>query len=230
MPDRSQPIRVDQIVRSNRKSIALIVERDGRLVVRAPRHIPDRQINDVVQQKADWIRAKQQAALQKLAQTAGKDYTPGQTFLYLGKPYPLEIVARTRPALEFTGDRFLLAQADASQARPLFETLYRRLARQVLSERAALYASAAGLQYSQVKITGARTRWGSCSSRGTLNFAWRLVMAPLPIVDYVVIHELCHLKVPNHSARYWETVAKLLLDYKSRRDWLRKNGHLLDLP
>lgn len=230
MTGSPQPIRVDQIVRSSRKSIALIVERDGRLIVRAPRHVTDRQINDVVQQKADWIRAKQQAALHKLAQTASKDYSPGQTFLYLGKPYPLEIVDRVRPALEFDGARFLLAQASSAQARPLFEALYRRLARQVLSERAAIHAAAANLQYSQVKVTGARTRWGSCSSRGTLSFAWRLVMAPLPVVDYVVIHELCHLKVPNHSTRYWETVAKLLPDYKTRLDWLRKNGYLLDLP
>ena len=111
----------------------------------------------------------------------------------------------------------------------VFEKWYRARALQVLSERVNLLAARFGFRYEKLRITSARTRWGSCSSRGTLSFVWRLVMAPLEVIDYVVIHELTHLKIKNHSAQFWAEVARLMPAYKSSRDWLKKNGHFLTL-
>jgi predicted metal-dependent hydrolase len=152
----------------------------------------------------------------------------GSTFLYLGKAYPLTLVEHQRPALVF--DRhFYLDRSNLPRAQAVFTAWYREQARGVLEQRVAWCARQYGLAAKGVRITSARTRWGSCSSRGTLNFTWRLVMAPLEIIDYVVIHELAHLKEKNHSPAFWQLVERMLPDFRWRRDWLKKNGHILAL-
>jgi len=100
---------------------------------------------------------------------------------------------------------------------------------QVITERVQWYAAKHGLEYKQVKITSARTRWGSCNSRGTLSFSWRLVMAPVPVIDYVVVHELAHTVEKNHSKKFWAKVQIIMPDYQNRIEWLDKNGHLFNL-
>ena len=117
-----------------------------------------------------------------------------------------------------------MAQSAQGQAAQLFEQWYRQQARTVFTERVELYAQKYGFEYAKIRISSARTRWGSCSSKGTLSFTWRLVMAPLEIVDYVVVHELSHLREHNHSKAFWAQVAAILPDYKSRRKWLKVNG------
>jgi predicted metal-dependent hydrolase len=92
-----------------------------------------------------------------------------------------------------------------------------------------LYAAQYGLRYEKIRITSAQTRWGSCSPKGTLSFTWRLVMAPLEVIDYVVIHELAHLRVKNHSKTFWAEVESMLPDYTRHVAWLRKNGKFLTL-
>jgi predicted metal-dependent hydrolase len=91
------------------------------------------------------------------------------------------------------------------------------------------FANLYGFVYRGIRISSARTRWGSCSSRGGLNFTWRLIQAPLPIIDYVVVHELAHLKVPNHSKAFWELVKNLLPDFAERRAWLKAHGRQLSV-
>lgn len=105
------------------------------------------------------------------------------------------------------------------------EAWYRAQARWHLTGRIDHFARQHGFVYNSLRINGARTRWGSCNAqRGSLNFTWRLVMAPPEIVDYVVVHELCHLKHPNHSPDFWAEVEGILPDYKQRRKWLKENG------
>ena len=96
-------------------------------------------------------------------------------------------------------------------------------------ERVAFFARSQDVKPGKLCISSARTRWGSCSAKGTLSFTWRLVMAPLDIIDYVVVHELCHLKEMNHSRAFWERVETILPDYKRRRKWLKENGGALRL-
>jgi len=117
----------------------------------------------------------------------------------------------------------------APRARDLFRTWYRARAREVLEERVEHFARRMGLAVLGVRITEAKERWGSCSVSGTLNFAWRLVTAPIGIIEYVVVHELAHLVEMNHSRRFWEQVGRILPDYAERRAWLRKNEHRLSL-
>jgi predicted metal-dependent hydrolase len=124
---------------------------------------------------------------------------------------------------------FRLAQSALPRAEVVFEKWYRKQAHEVLTGRVHWYAAKHGFEYKQAKITSARTRWGSCNSAGTLSFSWRLVMAPMPVIDYVVIHELVHLQVRNHSKKFWSRVGVIMPDYEQKIDWLEKNGHLLSL-
>ncbi len=117
----------------------------------------------------------------------------------------------------------------AYKAPIVFEKWYRGQAYKIISERVQWYAEKHGFVYKHIKITSARTRWGSCNSKGTLSFTWRLVMAPMSVINYVVVHELVHLKAPNHSKEYWSKVRLIMPDYQSRIDWLDRYGHLLRL-
>jgi len=221
-------MKIDQIIRTRRKTFALIVQRDGSLVVRAPLRASDKQIGDLVQEKEKWIIAKQEAARRMYANTRPKEFVNGEGFLYLGKSYKLAIVDGNRPALSLS-DQFYLTKSALPHAEAVFKAWYKQRAKQIISERAAWYAAQNGFVYQRVNITGARTRWGSCGRRGTLNFTWRLIMAPLRVIDYVVIHELAHLKQKNHSKVYWNEVKRLMPDYQQQIGWLKANGDTLRL-
>jgi predicted metal-dependent hydrolase len=219
---------VDEIIRSKRKTIALIVERDGRLVVRAPRRITEAQILKYVNEKEDWIHAKQAQAAAN-PPPPPHQYVNGELFYYLGKQYPLKIVEQQEVRLRFNGKTYHLRRADEEKAKESFVAWYREAAREVINERLAIFAPLGKFEYKRVRITSARTRWGSRGSGGSLNFTWRLVMAPLSAIDYVVIHELAHLQVPGHQKEFWNLVARLMPDYQKQRKWFRENGHLLVL-
>jgi predicted metal-dependent hydrolase len=221
------PAAIDQLIRSKRRTIAIIVHRDGKVIVRAPLKTPEKLIRAFIESKSGWIDEKKAEAAQRVALPV-KTFAGGEKFLLLGREIPLRLAAGQKTALHFQ-DEFILNQRDLPRALSVFEKWYQAKAREVLTERVVLYARQFGLKYEKIRISSARTRWGSCSSRGTLSFTWRLVMAPLDVIDYVVIHELAHLKVKNHSPVFWAEVAKMQPDYKRRLTWLKKNGRLLTL-
>jgi predicted metal-dependent hydrolase len=221
-------IKIDQLIRTKRKSIALIVQRDGRLIVRAPIKAPIKTILAFVEKKAGWIQSKQALVKSVYPQAVEKKYVDGEKFWYLGKLYPLEIVDRANPPLALK-DRFLMARPVLPKAQAHFTNWYKEQAKTIISERVQEYAARYCFVYRQIKITSARTRWGSCSSKGTLCFSWRLVMAPLPVIDYVVVHELAHLIEKNHGKAFWAKVNALMPDYKQKIAWLKVNGHVLSI-
>jgi predicted metal-dependent hydrolase len=221
-------MKIDQIIRSNRKTIALIVQKDGSLVVRAPLRTSRSKIESLVKQKEGWIRAKQEQARQIRQEIPTKHFSNGEMFLYLGQEYPLEILENPPHPLTLDG-KFYLARSAQPGAAAVFERWYRAQARQVLTERVDRQAKQYGLKYRSVRITGARTRWGSCGAEGDLNFTWRLVKAPLEVIDYVVAHELAHLVERNHSSRFWEEMAWMMPNYKQQVAWLKNNSNRLSV-
>ncbi len=126
-------------------------------------------------------------------------------------------------------DQFYLSASGLPHAGAVFKAWYTQQAFQVISERVQWFAAQNGFDYGRVKITEARTRWGSCGRGGSLNFSWRLVMAPLPVIDYVVVHELVHLQEKNHSKAFWMKVKLLMPDYQRHINWLNANGYLLTI-
>jgi predicted metal-dependent hydrolase len=221
-------MKIDQIIHTKRRTIALIIDRDGRLIIRAPLRATQKQITHLVEQKAAWIKSKQALVNTRYARFVPKAYANGEEFLYLGQAYRLAIVDKSTPRLRLA-EQFLLSRKGLPQAEKIFEQWYRLQAKQVITERVQVLAAMHGYEYCQVKITSAQTRWGSCSPRGNLNFSWRLVMAPIQVIDYVVIHELVHLHEKNHSRRFWDKVKTILPDYKIQVRWLKTYGHLLRL-
>lgn len=219
---------IHQIIRSNRRSFSLEIKSDGKLIVRAPRLASQVQIKAVVTSKADWIRKKQAQLAKKHPPTQPKAFTPGETFWYLGEQYPLRLTERQRPSLDLDG-AFLLSRAAKPRAKEVFIEWYREETRQITARLIQGYTKRYDLQVSSVRITSARTRWGSCSGKQTLNFTYRLCMAPLSVVEYVVVHELAHLKEHNHSRAFWQWVAAMKPDYLQDRAWLKHHGVHLTL-
>ncbi|KAF0106345.1 MAG: metal-dependent hydrolase [Anaerolineaceae bacterium] len=222
------PIIIDRLVRSRRKTVALIVRGDGALEVRAPQRMAERSIREFVDAHTDWI-IKTQAKARLSAPPAPKQFIEGETFLLLGKSYPLTIVSRQRPALTFDGKTFRLAKSALPKAREAFVRWYKAQAALVISMRLPALAAKYNFTYQKIRISSARTRWGSCSSKGTISFTWRLVMAPPEVVDYVVVHELVHTKIKNHSKTFWARVGELMPAYKTHVRWLKQNGKTLTL-
>ena len=219
-------IKIDKIVRSKRKTLALEIAYDAGLIVRAPEGAPLGYIEKVVYDKRFWIQEKQKITRKKYEKIIPKKFVNGERFLYLGNTYCLSIV--TCGAVPLSLDKeFRLSRNYLPHARQVFITWYKQEAQQKIKEKLDWYSTLFGLKYNKFKITGAQKRWGSCSVKGNLHFSWRLIMAPSKIIDYVVIHELVHLREKNHSKKFWSKVKVLLSDYERHRKWLKDNGYLL---
>jgi len=221
-------IEIEKIVRTERKSIALQITDDATLIVRAPFYVNDETIERVVLKRKDWVEKNKNSILRRDPKFSTREFVNGEGFLYLGKYYKLTIVDEQETALKL-GNGFCLSRELLPNARQVFIQWYREKAHEKISERVKWYAQKRGFKYNKINITNAQKRWGSCSSKRNLNFSWRLIMAPLPIVDYVVVHELVHLEEKNHTKMFWNKVKMLMPDYEKHKEWLKRNGYLLRL-
>jgi predicted metal-dependent hydrolase len=208
-----------RLTRSNRKSIAIYV-REGHADVRAPFRTPKRDIDAFVASKASWIANVLAEQRERAERRASFALRCGDAVLFRGAEYPL--IARAGTRAGFDGECFYLPEGLArEQIKTLLVQIYRRLAKQLLSERTARFAEHMGVAPTAVRISAAKTRWGSCSARGSINYSWRLVLADDAAIDCVVVHELAHLIEMNHSARFWAIVEGVLPDYRVRRARLK---------
>lgn len=221
-------VKIDKIIRSKRKTIALQLTDEATLIVRAPFEVSEETINKVVTKHLKWIEKKKNEVLSRDPQFAEKEYVNGEGFLYLGESYKLYIVNKQDMPLKFDNGFFLLRDYQPI-ARQLFINWYKERAYEKIPERVQWYARKRGFTYNKISITDANIRWGSCSPKGNLNFSWRLIMAPLSVIDYVVVHELAHLEQKNHSKVFWNIIKMLLPNYEKSKDWLKNNGYLLRL-
>lgn len=220
-------IEINKLIRAKRRTIALILERDGSLTVRAPKRATLQDIHGFIQEKEKWIERSREK-LKAIVTVQKKEFMDGETFLFLGKDYELRLVPHQRQTLHFNSG-FTLKASARPRGEAAFTKWYKSQALTIFTERVAHYANLHGFSPKQVKVTSAKTRWGSCSANGTINFTWRLVMAPLEVIDYVVIHELAHLKIKDHSQRFWKLVESLYPDFNRHRKWLRDHGEKLSL-
>jgi len=216
---------ISQIIRSKRRTLSLEIAADARLIVRAPLRASIDSINRIIEQKQSWIIDKQQKAKERHQLSPKIRFIEGDEFLYLGQPYPLRIVTDTKRLFEFNGQEFLIAEHTIKHAKYHLVRWYIRQAKEYIGPRVHFFAKMAGQEYEAITITSAKTRWGSCTSKRTLNFSWRLMMAPLDKIDYVVAHEVAHLEELNHSKRFWNKVKSLMPDYKAREQWFKDNQH-----
>ena len=215
---------INKIIRTKRKTIALIIEANGDVIIRAPKRASKREINALVKKHAKWIKKRQAEARKRQDDFPPHQFAEGEKFFFLGKSYALQYTGAKKSTLRLWGEKLQLAKSVQGKAEFLIEKWYKKEARQIFTERAEFYAQKYGFDYAKIKLSSAKRRWGSCSSIGNINLTWRLVMAPLDIIDYVIVHELCHLREQNHSKKFWAQVAAILPDYKERRKWLKENS------
>ncbi len=213
-----------QIIRSRarKKSVCIAVNRGG-VRVRIPKTLSEQSVRELIVNRAAWIKQKINEARQT-PPVPVKQFINGEPFPYLGKQYKLKIIHRNTPSLKLKRGYF---EASVDQSNSDIQSLlidwYRRHASIHLTAKTERFAKIIGVAPNAVTVKGYRSRWGSCSSSGNISYNWRIILAPHRIIDYVVVHELCHLLEHNHSSRYWQHVERYTPDWRQCRDWLKNN-------
>ena len=219
------------LVKNRRKTASIYIERDGKISVLVPEKLTNRQIEDLLENKRKWIY-RNLAEWQDLnARRVQRVYVNGEGFLYLGRSYRLKLVSDLDEPLMLKDGYFCLRANNGSipNADSAFKTFFREKGLVRIPPRVAYFKAKMDVEPRSIKVIELKHRWASCSSGGNLHFHWKCMMAPLTIIDYIVVHELAHLIYPNHTAAFWNQVDKVMPDYQERKDWLRDNGAGMDL-
>lgn len=217
-----------KIVKSRRKSLCIEIVDNQEIILRAPLKAKERDIINFILKHKDWIEKKLKILKDREEKFKPKNFVDGEKFLFLGNYYDLKLVEKQKLSLIFN-DRFYLKKSKRDKAREIFKKFYKNKAKDIISERVKFYAEKFGFKYNKIKITSANKRWGSCSNRNNLNFSYKLVMAPLEIIDYIVVHELVHTINKTHNKSFYSEISKILPQYKSKENWLKENGFLLKI-
>lgn len=218
-------IQPDKIVRSNRKTLAISVDTFGRLIVRAPKRCAEDRIFAFLKEKENWILRKQ--AERKGAGTAlPPENLDGYSFLLLGNSTKISLYDEKKVGYDSENNRIFLPSEKPKErlvkwlkenAKRIFTTVTQRKAAEM------------GVSYKSISITSARTRWGTCSGDNALRYTFRLLYCPKEIIEYVIVHELSHIRHKNHSRLFWQEVEKYIPDWKTRRKWLKNHGILMEI-
>ena len=211
-----------------RRTIGLTVERDRQLVVHVPAGTSDDQIKAVLHQKRHWIQEKLAHPQKYPDSSPARALMPGSSVYYLGRTHLLTIAPEPNASLEFDGQTFTLGAAQLPKAASIVQTWLRRQAQALIAPRVERYAKALGVSYKRIQLLELKYRWGSCTANDALLFNWRLIQAPATVIDYIVVHELAHLLVSDHSPAFWNTVAVQLPLYERAKLWLREHGAILE--
>jgi len=219
------------IIRSRRRSISLIINQAGELIVRAPLRVSDRYIQQLVIDKQRWITRKQQQIIARKKHHEAQQicFADGQFILFLGEKYLLRFCSGCRTKIILEDKNLILVGNDIKKLRAKLIVWYKQRATEILSDRLHHYVQTTKCKYRSMKITSARHRFGSCNSIGTISFSWRIIMAPMWVVDYVVVHELMHTCELNHARRFWEKVADVIPNYKECKQWLVDNQMAMEI-
>ena len=224
-----------EFARGKRRTIGFVVGAEG-LSVRAPRWVALRDVDAALQEKADWIVRKLDEAQQRheRLESARIEWKDGARIPFLGE----QVTVRLDPRHAFDGVGAMLDaepgeggvrelrlsvanNATTAQIRDAAQAWLMRQAKRIFQERLTLYAPQLGVQWTRMSLSNAATRWGSASADGAIRLNWRLVHYRMPVIDYVVVHELAHLRVMDHSPRFWETVERVVPDYGALRQQLK---------
>ena len=218
---------IAEIIRTDRRKTADLRVEDGAVSIIVPRHVSLEKIDQILASKRPWIKAKL-ALHREAAPVSGKVFLSGEAFPYLGRNYRLKVEQGPFAPVRLIQGRLVVQVPQGSEqphmVRNALVRWYKRQAEQKLAEKVARYAPIVGVKPHGVGIKTFRSRWGSCTVHGKLEFNWQIMMAPNRMVDYVVIHELCHLIRHDHSPEFWKEVTRVMPEYAECRHWLKMNG------
>jgi predicted metal-dependent hydrolase len=218
---------IAQVSRTDRSKSATIKVEEGVVIVVVPRALTQERIKKLLDDKKLWV--KQKIALHpQMKVTQEKQYVSGEAFSYLGRNYRLKITDGELTPIKLVQGRLTISiPNDSSQHKLVKYALtnwFRRRAELKLREKIIRYSPIVGVETNGYKVKSFQSRWGSCTPRGRVDFNWRIIMAPNRVVDYVIVHELCHLKQHDHSPQFWKLVESIMPDYLESKEWLRVNG------
>ncbi len=224
-------ISVNVVKSARRKTMALKVH-NNQASIHIPTKLPIKLADEFVRQKIYWIKDKleQQSAFQR----PQLQFEAGESLHFLGNIYQLSLIpCNSRLSISITDEQIICSgketQLTAEKIRNTLVKWYREQATHYLKTRTMEWASSTGLVISDITVKSYKARWGSCSISGAIQFNWKLIMAPQSVIDYVIIHELCHTVHHNHSRQFWLLVAHFYPDYKQARLWLKQHGPSLDI-
>lgn len=217
-----------ELIRSSRKSIGITVERDGKVIVNAPIELNEDEIEKHIYKKRLWVWEKLAIKKSDQENIFEKKFVSGESFTYLGRSYRLQINKET-DTLKLRHGWFYLSDKKQGKAKELFKNWYTEHLKNKIHERLDLISKIAKIKKPNFRIMDLGFRWGSCTKEGTLNFNWKIAMAPISVIDYVIIHEIIHLKEHTHNEKFWKEISKLMPNYLEKKEWLRLNGYKLDI-
>ena len=226
-----------EIIRSNRKTMGISIDHDKNLIVRSPKNTADKKIKEVLKKKTGWILDKLKEMEKIKSAPKEKEFMTGEKLSYLGRRYRLEVSEAdiSKVEVKLYQGKFIInypqdLKNEVERKKEIRNALiewYREHAKEKIKERVEKYKDKLDVEPNNIVVKKQKKRWGSCSSKGNLNFNWKIVMAPMSIVDYLVVHELTHLVHDNHSKEFWATVGSIVHDVKDKREWLKVNGRRL---
>jgi len=214
--------------RKRKKTISLQIRNEAELIISAPYFTGNDDISRFVEEKQTWINKTIRKHKEDSLNNKAKEYNTGEHFLYLGQSYPLEVFFEPfeNAGVVFWNNRFHLnAQENKDLRKHYFVSWYKKKARDFIHQRVDYFRMMLKLQPENIRITSAESRWGSCSGDNNLAFTFRLMMAPPVVIDYVIVHELMHIKEKNHSPKFWQRVEEVMPEYRKHRRWLKDNHH-----
>ena len=219
---------------TNRSTTDIVIERNGAVVVRPPESFSDEQVDAVVESKRMWIYRNLAEWRDLNATAVVREWVNGETFLYLGRSYRLSLISDQACDVKLHEGRFCLRRSlidtgGTKAAKRAFESYYTVKGLKRIQDRVKYFAPKVGVEPSSLKVKDMSYRWASCSKVNALSFNWKCMMAPPKIIDYIIVHELCHIHQRNHSDMFWNEIDKVMPDYRERKDWLKNNGANLDL-
>lgn len=207
-----------------RRTLGLTVERDGRLILAAPPEVADLQLERFAKQKRFWVYQKLAAKEALPPALPLRQFVSGEGFPYLGRWHRLQVVADLDVPLKLEGGRFKMRRSATTDGRTAMIRWYTDHAQPWLAARVERYAGRARVEPDGVVVQDLGFRWGSCGKGGRVYFHWQCILLPPRIVEYIVVHELIHLREPHHTPDFWRGVERLMPDWGQRRSWLAERG------
>ena len=218
---------IAEVIRTNRRKSADIRVEDGAVSVVVPVNTPAEKIDQLLVAKRRWIKEKI-TLHQEMTPASSKRYVSGEAFSYLGRNYRLKVETGNFAPVKLLNGRLVVTVPNGTEqphmVRNALVRWYKRQAEQKLTEKVNRFAPVVGVEPAGAGIRTFKSRWGSCTTKGKLEFNWQIMMAPNRMVDYVVIHELCHLIRHDHSPEFWGEMARVMPEYQRCREWLRENA------
>ena len=229
-----QDIQYQLLPGADRQTTDIVIERDGVVRVRPPLRMTPEQVDETVFSKRMWIYRNMAEWHDLNATRIVREWVNGESFLYLGSSYRLSLVDAQDEALKLKDGRFQLLRSVMTQggreaAQHAFEQFYKDKGLPRIQQRVTHFATRVGVKAGEVQVKNLGYRWASCMPNSTLHFHWKCLMAPLTVIDYIVVHELCHTRHRDHSDEFWNEVDKVLPQYRERKEWLRQRGANLDI-